>query len=168
MNPTGAVALLPAQARRPLVGPQRENTLGRVKHPDPLRLGGRTLERIDDPLVRPLQDGYPPLGWEGDERMCLYADRQHSQFLLVRLEWDGQYRIEKTTTITAGTISPVDLVAQLIADIVESDHHRGHNPYSAVAAANEAVEAEADREIADWAGEQARQLRRAFGYGRTF
>lgn len=168
MDTAGAVDLLPAVVRRPAVGPQRENHLGRVVHPDPLRLGVRTLELIDDPLVRPLQDGYPPLGWEGDPRMALYVDRRTRQFLLVRLEHDGVYRIEKTTTPVSATIGVVDLVARLIADVVAEDHHRGHDPYTAVTAANDRVEAEADRHIEEWAADQAHRLRRAFGYGRIF
>ncbi|MGH9266732.1 MAG: hypothetical protein ACRD0D_00990 [Acidimicrobiales bacterium] len=162
-----SVGLLPAGARE---------AAWHGRHPDPLRLpcahhgarGGASsrcrrclvLERIDDPLVAPLAEGCPVLGWEGDRRLCLYADRLRSRWALMRLEADGRYRISRVTGMAA--VGGVDLVGALLLWLVAHDRRRGYDPMAEVAAAEAAVERAGDAELDDWAlNEGSPRLRRA-------
>lgn len=158
MDHRGAVSLAPAVARRPLIGPQREHDLGRVAHPEHLRLGARRLVLIDDPFVARLADGDPTMGWEGDARLALYVDSAAGEWLLVRLETDGTYRISAVTDMGATGLSGVDLVGHLVSFLVTHDGHRGYDPLAEIDANNAAVEAAADAQLEDWVSGEGADL----------
>lgn len=129
----------------------REHTLDLVDHPEYLRLPrrGGVLQRIDDPLVAPIRDGYPPLGWEGDARYALYADPQRKSWVLVRLEGDGVYRPEAETTFAAAGVGAIDVVGQLLQFLVSHDTRRGYDVVADVDAHNAALDREQDRVFSD-------------------
>lgn len=117
----------------------RENTLGRVHHPDPLLVAGRApLTRIDDPVAARCQKGDPTFGWEGDERLQLYLDQRAREWVLVRLEHDGVYRV--TLTAPAGFHSAFDVVAEMVLALVRTDVRRGFDPHAEVVASHERVD----------------------------
>lgn len=126
----------------------REATLTAHRFPDPLRLGeggsgntrARQLTLIEDPLVSPIQKGEPILGWEGDERMALYVDHLTGEWLLVRFEHDGVYRVVVGVSIDA--YSGHEIVPFLITWIVEHDTRRGFDPISSVIEHNARLDAE--------------------------
>jgi hypothetical protein len=109
----------------------REATLGRVDHPDPLRLDtGRELELIVDPLADKLAKGDSILGWEGDERLALYVDRRGRTWELFRLEHDGLYR--GVMRFPAEQWRGPDVVAEMIVQLIASDTRRGFDPFAAI------------------------------------
>jgi len=140
-----------------------ENHLGKVAHPDHLRLGSRALTLVDDHLTRPLQTGQPTMGWEGDHRLALYIDQRRGEWVLVRLEATGTYGIVATTDPVARALSPVDVVGQLIAHLVDHDVRRGFDPLVDVdthnAARDRALDAAFDDRITNEVGPR---LRHAF------
>ena len=110
----------------------REITLGRLKHPDFLRLSAWDTdirELVDDPVVDRLTKGDPIFGWEGDDRLALYINRTQGVWELVRLEHDNQYR---TATTVPGIRRGHDVVAGLVLWLVESDTRRGFDPHLAI------------------------------------
>jgi hypothetical protein len=140
-----------------------ENDLGRVAHPDHLRLGRRALTLVDDHLTRPIQAGQPTMGWEGDHRLALYVDQRRGEWVLVRLEASGVYGVVATTDPAALALSPVDVVGQLIAHLVAHDVRRGFDPLAAVETHNAARERAADVAFEDQvANDVAPRLRHAF------
>jgi hypothetical protein len=152
MQAQGAV-LLPGRARRPEQGPQREHAVGPKAHPETLRLPQwrhGPLLLIDDPFTRALGAGDATVGWAGDERLALYASPATSQWVLVRLEYDGVYRIERVTTLVAGVRSSIDVFAELLRDLTATDTRRGWNPLEAAQAHNEARDDAMTAEFEDW------------------
>lgn len=129
----------------------REHALGRVAHPEYLRLPGRpaAITLIDDPLIAPLHDGYGPLGWEGDPRLAVYVDGNARSWILVRLEADGQYRPVAETGLGAAHVAPVDIVGQLIQFLVTHDSRRGYDPLADADRHNALLEAEQERQLSD-------------------
>lgn len=110
----------------------REHTLGKVKHPEFLRLAPwdtDVRELVEDPVADKIAKGDPIFGWEGDDRLALYINRTLGEWQLVRLESDGQYRI---TTTVPGIRRGFDVVAGLVLWLVESDVRRGFNPHLAI------------------------------------
>lgn len=140
MNPRGAAVLEPTYAH------------GEVDHPEHLRLDGRTLTRIDDPLVAKITHGDPTMGWEGDLRFALYAGP--GQWVLVRLEHDNVYRRTATTTLGAVGHGAVDIVGQLVAFLVSHDTRRGFDPAAHVQAHNDRRDAALDAEHDDFVADE--------------
>lgn len=99
--------------------PPREIGVGFIAHPDPLRVEGYELELIVDPLVRPLYDGDPLLGWAGDPRLALYMNRKWLRWELWRLEADGVYRM--TTWHSLSEVRAPEIVPRCIMACVASD-----------------------------------------------
>ena len=126
-----------------------ENNLGRVRHPEHLRLFGRSLTLIDDPVTRPIAEGHPAMGWEGDGRLALYADPVAKQWVLVRLELDGQYRRVAGTTLHATHTGAIDIVGQLIGFLVSHDTRRGFDVIADVDRHNNALERRHEAELSD-------------------
>lgn len=132
-----------------------EPTLARVDHPETLRVdsidGVTHLLRVDHPVVAPLQEGNPSIGWEGDPRLCMYLDGRANAWVLMRLEADFQYRVV--------TVSPVDRplnpeeINKLCLRLVMHDTRRGFNPKEAVDSHNATVDAEKQK-VADERHEQ--------------
>lgn len=143
--------------------PVLENHLGRVGHPEHLRLGPRALTLVDDHLTRPIQQGQATMGWEGDERLALYVDQRRAEWVLVRLEAVGAYAVVAITDPAALELSPVDVVGQLIAHLVAHDVRRGFDPLADVEAHNAARDRALDADFADAIGNDvAPRLRHAF------
>jgi hypothetical protein len=140
----------------------RELTLGRIRHPDPLRLNEwdrDARELIEDPVADRLTKGDPTLGWEGDDRLALYINRTRGTWELVRLERDGQYRI---TMALPGFVRGHDAVGQMVMQLVGTDVRRGFDPHKAVVERAVAVEREKQRRADDFHDETAERLRHAF------
>lgn len=128
----------------------RETTYDRVAHPDVLTIGKRSLLLVDEPLTRPIQDGHPTLGWEGDARFALYIDGRTKQWVLVRLEADGVYRITTETDMGAVGKGAIDVVGELIVFLVTHDQRRGFDVIRAIDSHNEARERDLDRRHSDF------------------
>jgi hypothetical protein len=137
----------------------RELTLATVDHP--LRIGADWL-RVDHPTVRPLQDGAPTLGWEGDPRLVMYLHGPSETFVVWRLEADGEYR---PVGHHSGVLTP-DHINQVIRALISVDQHRGPvDPYETVIAAQDAQDRERERIRRDWSADFADKLH--FGLSRT-
>lgn len=105
----------------------REIGMGRVAHPDPMRGPGYMLDLIDDPRLDRLYDGDATFGWEGDNRVAVYLNRQWLRWELWRLESDNTYRYQHSWPLA--TVRAEDLVATVILHCVQSDTHRGFDPH---------------------------------------
>lgn len=116
-------------------------------HPETLRLesfdGVTHLQRVDHPVASPLRDGAPTLGWEGDHRLQMYVDLKCDVWVLVRLEWDGEYRV--VTVSPTGQQLNEEQVNRLIVRLVGHDTRRGFDVKAAVDANNAALDAEKAR-----------------------
>lgn len=123
----------------------REETLLTVWHPEFI---GNDWQRVDHPVVRPLQEGAPDLGWEGDQRLVVYLCKPTQQFVLWRLEHDGEYRPCAVLPPNA-SMSPQNINA-LIVRLIEHDTRRGYDAYTDVTDQQEkaAKAAEQDRRAA--------------------
>lgn len=124
-----------------------EPTLSVVLHPDHLPNLPHMI-RVDHPTVRPLTEGSPAMGWEGDPRLAVYLDVPAQRFSLWRLEADNQYR--PTAWMPEGAEITPDSMNQLIQRLIDSDRNRGVNVGAEVMAHNEAVYQEQDDFIHDW------------------
>lgn len=138
----------------------REQTLTSLKHPDPLRLAGRHLTLIEDPLADVLADGDRVLGWGGDPRLALYLDHPGKEWVLVRLEHDNQYRI--ALGMDAGPASGVEVVAHMVSWLIEHDSQRGYDVLTDVLSKNAARDAASDARATEWNEELARRLQHGF------
>lgn len=98
---------------------ERELTFHRITHPDFLFNG---WQRVDHPVLKPLVDGEPVLGWEGDPRLVVYTNRE--VYVLHRLEHDNEYR---AVCHIKGTLG-IDTINTLIMRLVEIDGRRGWDP----------------------------------------
>lgn len=140
-----------------------EQPVDTTVHPDHLTIGKRQLHLVDDPLTRCIAGGYPTLGWEGDPRMALYVDGPNGQWVLVRLEADGVYRISTITDPVALNMPPVDVIGQLIVWLVAHDGRRGYDAYNDMEAKNARREAEIDAKFEDeMTNDSFPRLRHAF------
>ena len=139
---------------------QREQTLHNVTHPDPLRIAGRQLTLIEDPLADVLRDGDRVLGWGGDPRLALYLDHPGREWVLVRLEHDNVYRI--ALGMDAGPHSGVEVVAHMVSWLVEHDSQRGYDVLADVIAKNNRREAVADAKATEQNEELALRLQHGF------
>lgn len=125
---------------------------GRVLHPEFLRLehpfGVSPLRLLDTPILKPLHDGAPDLGWAGDPRFAVYMDEELCKPVFVRLEADGEYRI--MAHAPAYTIINNEWVNKLIRRLVALDTRRaGNDPAARVDAHNAKVAAEHRRQYED-------------------
>lgn len=107
------------------LAPPRENTLGKVTHPDRLRVFGDVLTLIEDPLADRIAKGDPTFGWEGDERYALYVNPRAQRWELWRLEADNVYR---RSVVVPGFVKGVEAVAWVVRWIVDHDGRRGFSP----------------------------------------
>ncbi len=119
----------------------REATLLGLVHPE--FIDGGQWQRVDHPVLEPIQSGIPELGWEGDNRLVVYLNLEHQTFVLWRLEFDGEYR---AVAQVHGSISP-ESVNALCGRLVEIDQRRGFDPYQDVMDAMDAQEAGRDQRI---------------------
>lgn len=123
---------------------ERELTLASIHHPEFI---GNDWQLVDHPTVRPIADGASELGWEGDNRLAVYLCKPTQQFVLWRLEHDGEYR--PVAQLPSGqSITPAS-VNKLISRLVEIDSRRGFDPYQDVISTIEQAEkaqADAQRE----------------------
>lgn len=93
-------------------------------------------------LIGYLHNGYPSLGWAGDERLALYRTKDN-RWELDRLCEDGVMR----TICRSRPGLPLDL--GLIVMLVKHDSRRGHDPAEEVIKHNEDLQARRDKEAAD-------------------
>lgn len=136
----------------------REVTLLGVMHP--LEIEGGWL-RVDHPVLDPLANGAPDLGWEGDNRLVVYLHVPSEVFVLWRLEHDGEYR---TVAALNGVINEAN-VNSLCSRLVEIDTRRGFDAYEEVMAAQDAKERDRDARINELALSFSDKLR--FGLARS-
>jgi hypothetical protein len=115
-----------------------------------LRIGGVDLFLVDDtdPALRPLWDGESVLGWEGDDRLRVYACPDRASWELVRYEATGFYT-SINRIIETGSLSIRDIVGRWIVWLCEHDGRRGHDALAAQDAVEAAVEAERDKALTD-------------------
>lgn len=123
----------------------RELSVATVFHPEHLQRGNLLL--VDHPTVRPLQDGAPTLGWEGDPRLAVYLRGKQRRFEVWRLEGDGQYR--RACVAPTGAILTPAAVNRLIRHLMSIDRTRGFDIVAATDAAEAAVEVAADKQLED-------------------
>lgn len=102
----------------------REDT-STVVHPE-FWNGWTRVDKADHPMVGVLYDGAPDLGWSADERLCLYRNSLENCYILVRLEWDGEYRM--VIRSPAGEILSPDSINRLIRKLISVDGRRGWDP----------------------------------------
>lgn len=95
---------------------------------------------IDNEITQALKYGYPPHGWEGDERLELAWNREEQRFELWRLEDDGQYHLVCRNRPGQRLVD-----MNLIKRLVEMDRQRGYDPKTAIDAHNDKI----DKEIMD-------------------
>lgn len=103
----------------------------------PLLLDPEVQEMVDV-----LHNGYPPLGWEGDERLGLYHTEE-GRWELDRLCEDGVLR----TVCRSAVGQRLDM--RLILMLVEHDARRGHDAASEVIDHNEALGERREKEAVD-------------------
>lgn len=113
----------------------REITFLDLVHPE--YIDGGAWQRVDHPVLAPIAAGIAELGWEGDSRLVVYLNLEHSTFVLWRLEGDGEYR---AIASIEGTINEAN-VNSLCARLVEIDTRRGFDCYADVMAAEDAKDA---------------------------
>lgn len=118
----------------------RELTLATVYHPE--HIGNEWL-LVDHPTVRPLQDGAPDLGWEGDPRLAVYLHKPSKTFVLWRLESNGEY-LPVSRYAVGEEITPAS-VNQTIRDLIRTDSRRGFDPGADVFNRMDMVERERER-----------------------
>lgn len=102
---------------------ERELTLSRVYHPEFI---DNDWVLVDHPTVRPLQQGEPTLGWDGDPRLAVYLHKPSKAFVLWRLENNGEYSPISHYGI-GGQITPAT-INQTIRDLIRTDSRRGFDP----------------------------------------
>jgi len=114
---------------------ERELTLTRVHHPEFI---GNDWQLVDHPTVRPLTDGAPDLGWEGDPRLAIYLFKPGQRFVLWRLEANGEYQTVAQLPESA-SITPQS-VNGLIRNLIRIDQRNGFDPYADVMGVIETAE----------------------------
>jgi hypothetical protein len=105
----------------------RELTLATVYHPEHI---GNDWQRVDHPVLDPLTHGAADLGWEGDDRLVVYLCKPTQQFVLWRLEANGEYgpcaALPPNGSLTPGNVN------ELIRRLVAHDTRRGYDAYQDV------------------------------------
>ena len=142
----------------------REATLTAVRFPDPLVLQqagrgtarARQLSLVVDSRVDPIAKGEPTLGWEGDARLALYVDLASTEWVLIRYEHDGVYRI--VCRWSAQTHRTGDIVGVVVLWLIAHDKRRGFDPEVDIATAEARVEMEQQRRQAEIAEDTADRL----------
>lgn len=119
---------------------ERELTLTSVYHPEFID----DWQLVDHPTCRPLVNGAPDLGWEGDPRLAVYLHNESKTFVLWRLEAHGEYmpvaRLQPGAPITPGSIN------SLIRNLIRIDSRRGFDALTEVEQAQTAHNAAIDTE----------------------
>lgn len=119
---------------------------------------GQVVE-IDSELVDALQNGYPPLGWEGDPLLFLAYNRADDRIELWRhnLNRDGKPGLVMRSR-------PGQRIADmnLIRFLVEHDTRRGYNPVDEIQKHNAKVRQAALDTQRDKMGEAAERLYHGF------
>lgn len=118
---------------------ERELTLTSVYHPE--FIDGWQL--VDHPTIRPIQNGAPDLGWEGDTRLAVYLHNETKTFVLWRLEFDGEYR--PVARLQSGQEITPDAVNSLIRNLVRIDARRGFDPGAEVQDAQDKWKADQEK-----------------------
>lgn len=140
---------------------ERELTIAQVAHP--LNIDGDAWLRVDHPVLSPLTDGNPTLGWEGDPRLVVYLHGESKRFVLWRLEADGEYRT--VAALPEGACLTPENTNRLCARLVEIDQRRGFDPYQDVVQAQDAHDRAADASREAWVSQFADKL--LFGLARS-
>lgn len=125
---------------------ERELTLTTIEHP--LTQDGGAWLRVDHPVLAPLTDGAPDLGWEGDSRLVVYLHLEAQTFALWRLEMNGDYM--PVAHMPPGKPLNPESVNKLVKRLVEIDTRRGFDPYADVIATQEAADAVAEANRQAW------------------
>lgn len=132
---------------------ERETTLLTVHHPEFI---GNDWQRVDHLVIRPLTDGAPDLGWEGDDRLVVYICKPTQQFVLWRLEADGEYRpcatLPPNASMTPGNVN------ELIRRLVAHDTRRGYDAYTDVVTQQDLAARDAERVRQEWVADFADKL----------
>lgn len=128
---------------------ERELTLTTVEHP--LTQDNGAWLRVDHPVLAPLFDGAPDLGWEGDSRLVVYLHLEAQTFALWRLEANGEYL--PVAHLPANAPLNPESVNKLISRLVEIDQRRGFDPYADVIAAQDAADREVEQRHKAWVSE---------------
>ena len=131
----------------------RELTLGTVLHPE--FIDGGQWQRVDHPVLDPIQSGNAEVGFEGDPRLVVYLNLEHQTFVLWRLEHDGEYR---PVASISGSINEEN-VNRLCARLVEIDTRRGFDAGAEVIAAQDAYYADSDARLIEMSNDFAAKLR---------
>jgi hypothetical protein len=121
-----------------------ENDLGKIDWPLVLSIGGCVLYLVDDtdPTLKPIWEGDPLLGWEGDERLRVYVCPRRVTWELVRLEANGSY--SSLVRFVEGAFRLPEMVGQWVIWLVTHDGRRGFDMLAAQDA--EEAKVEHDRE----------------------
>jgi len=127
----------------------------RVDWPLQLQIGRSKLFLVDDtdPVLKPIWEGEPTLGWSGDERLRLYFCVGRAAWELVRYEADGQFRIV-TRFLEDTQTRATDMVAKLIVWLIGHDSRRGFDPVAAQDAAEAKAEADDDARLGEFISEE--------------
>lgn len=133
---------------------ERELTLATIDHPR--FINGGTWQLVDHPTVRPLQDGAPALGWDGDPRLAVYLHLESKTFVLWRLEANEEYMPVGHFAI-GGEITPAS-INETISRLIEVDSRRGFDPYASVMTAHEQGEKAREQDLSDQVTEFADKL----------
>ena len=112
---------------------------------------------IDSDLMKALNQGYAPLGWEGDPRLYLAWNRDTQRMELWRNCEDGEHRL-----IVRGKQGQRAADMNLVHFLVTHDPRRGHDPYEAVKNHNEAARKKLLDAQRDKMGEAAERLYHGF------
>jgi len=138
------------------MGPGRENTAGRIAHPE--TVDGRQIwldPEVED-MIHKLHYGDATMGWEGDPALALYRTLD-GRWELWRLENDGEYR--RFCRSAPGA----KLDNRLIMELVAHDARRGYNPHTALVAHNERLERERERKDQERTSETLQKVYHALG-----
>lgn len=120
-----------------------------VTFPEAISLAGAMAYLVDDtnPVLKPLWEGDPTLGWEGDRRLRVYICPHRGTWELVRYE-RGSY-IAVTRCAEGVGLSVPDLVGRWLIWLVNHDGRRGFDPVAAIDAHDAQREAAHEAELTD-------------------
>ena len=137
-----------------------------LNHPDHLTIsspvGHVYLSYWDQPLLAPVIEGDPSLGWEGDSRLCWYFDGKEQRGVLVRREDDGEYRV--TLAMAPYQLGLDAACKRIINRLIEADVKRGANPKDVADWHNAKLDAQKEYEDSQHRGPVIEKL--AWGIGK--